>query len=43
MEVVLEALKTYREKQSINIGKIMDYAEICRVASVIKPYIEVSL
>ena len=43
MEVVLEALKTYRENQPINIGKIMSYAKICRVTSVIKPYIEASL
>ena len=43
MEVVLEALKTYREKQPIHVGKIMGYAKICRVTSVIKPYIEASL
>lgn len=41
MEVVLEALKMYRDKQSkINIVDLMKYARICRVEKVMQPYLE---
>lgn len=41
MEVVLEALKMYRDKQSkINIADLMKYARICRVEKVMQPYLE---
>lgn len=41
MEVVLEALKMYRAKQSkVNIADLMKYARICRVEKVMQPYLE---
>jgi predicted transcriptional regulator of viral defense system len=43
MEVVLEALKLYRERQAIDVQTIMKYAKICRVSKVISPYLEASL
>lgn len=43
MDVVLEALKLYREKQSMNIQELMEYARVCRVSSIITPYLEASL
>lgn len=43
MDVVLEALKSYNEKQAIDVKKLMKYAKICRVSNVIKPYLEASL
>ncbi len=43
MDIVLEALKLYKEKQHIDIKKIMEYAKICRVSKVISPYLEASL
>ena len=43
MDIVLEALKLYRERQSIDVQKIMEYAKICRVSKVISPYLEASL
>lgn len=43
MDVVLEALRFYKEKQTINVQKLMKYAKICRVSEVIKPYLEASL
>ena len=43
MDVVLEALKRYREQQRINIASLMKYAKICRVQNIIKPYLEASL
>ena len=43
MDVVLEALKRYKENQTIDVQKLMKYAKICRVSEVIKPYLEASL
>jgi predicted transcriptional regulator of viral defense system len=43
MDIVLEALKRYRERQAIDVQKIMKYAKICRVSKVISPYLEVLL
>jgi len=43
MDVVLEALKLYREKQRIDVNSLMKYAKICRVQNIIKPYLEASL
>lgn len=43
MDVVLEALKLYRERKKINPGALLQYARICRVENVIRPYLEMSL
>jgi len=43
MNIVLEALKLYKERQVIDIQGIMQYAKICRVSKVISPYLEASL
>lgn len=43
MDVVLEALKLYRERFRMDLPKIMEYAQICRVANIMKPYLEASL
>jgi hypothetical protein len=43
MNIVLEALKLHREKQAMDVQKIMGYAKTCRVSKVIKPYIEALL
>lgn len=43
MEVVLEALKLYWERQKPDIGKILEYAKICRVEKVMTPYLEAKL
>lgn len=41
MDVVLEALKMYRDKNSIiNIADLMRYASICRVEKIMQPYLE---
>ena len=42
-DVVLEAFKLYRERKEIRVSDLMYYAKICRVESIIKPYIEASL
>ncbi len=43
MDVVLEALKIYRERYRFDGSKIMKYARICRVENVMRPYLEASL
>ncbi len=43
MNIVLEALKLYKERQVTDIQGIMQYAKICRVSKVISPYLEASL
>lgn len=41
MDVVLEALKMYRNRQSkMNLANLMKYARICRVEKVMQPYLE---
>ncbi len=43
MDVALESLKLWRRKKNANIRNLMEYARICRVYNVIKPYIEATL
>ncbi|NTW84245.1 MAG: transcriptional regulator [Chlorobiaceae bacterium] len=43
MDIVLEALKLYRQRLHKNLHTLMQYAEVCRVASVMKPYLEATL
>jgi predicted transcriptional regulator of viral defense system len=40
MDLVLEAIKQYRAQHSLNIAELMKYAEICRVANIMRPYLE---
>lgn len=43
MDVVLEALKLYRSRMKFDSKKIFEYARICRVEQVMRPYLEASL
>ncbi|MCL2218374.1 MAG: type IV toxin-antitoxin system AbiEi family antitoxin domain-containing protein [Chitinispirillia bacterium] len=43
MDIVLEALKLYRERKPLKVSSLMDYARACRVERVIRPYLEVML
>jgi len=43
MDVVLEALKLYCGQRILNLDKLLEYARVCRVEEVMKPYLEVSL
>lgn len=43
MDIVLEALKTYRKRNVFNHKKLLEYGKICRVSKVMKPYLEASL
>ena len=43
MDVVLEALKLYRNQNKLKMNKLLEYARVCRVEKVMKPYLEASL
>ena len=40
MDIVLEALKLYRERKKFDLTRLIKYGKICRVESVMKPYLE---
>ena len=40
MDIVLEALKLYRERKKFDLARLIKYGKICRVESVMKPYLE---
>lgn len=43
MDVVLEALRVYRRRKEFNPRELLHYARICRVETVLKPYLEALL
>ena len=43
MDVVLEALRLYRERHGFNPGAVLGSARACRVENVIRPYLEAML
>lgn len=43
LDTAMEALRFYREKKQLKVDRIMEYARICKVARVIKPYLEGTL
>lgn len=43
MDVALEALKLYKSRKKFNLGKLLKYAKICRVAKVMWPYLEATV
>ena len=43
MDIVLEALKLYRDQGMHDVAKLMEYARICRVETAMRPYLEAML
>ena len=43
MDVALEALKLHKTRNGLNLVKLLEYARICRVENVMRPYIEALL
>ena len=43
MDVVLEALKLYKGRKGSDYKKILEYAKICRVDKIARPYLEASI
>lgn len=43
MDIVLEALKLYRNRLKPDYNKLLEYGEICRIKKVMLPYLEAGL
>ncbi len=43
MDIVLEALKLYKERKLFNVDALVSYGKICRVEKVMTPYLEAML
>ncbi len=43
MDVVLEALRFYKQQNKVNLDELLSYARICRVERVMRPYLEALL
>jgi hypothetical protein len=40
MDIFLEALKLYKSRKKVKVNKLIDFAKICNVEKVMRPYIE---
>lgn len=43
LDTAIEALKLYRDRRDMKIDEIMHFAKICRVAKIMRPYLEALL
>jgi predicted transcriptional regulator of viral defense system len=43
LDTVLEAVRLYRQKRRVNVNALMQFARVCRVSRVMRPYLEALL
>ncbi|MBE3097621.1 MAG: type IV toxin-antitoxin system AbiEi family antitoxin domain-containing protein [Planctomycetes bacterium] len=43
LDTAVEALRFYRERRKVKVGDLLRYAAVCRVAKVMRPYLETLL
>jgi predicted transcriptional regulator of viral defense system len=43
LDVVLEALRAYRDRRGATLQRVLEYARVCRVESAMRPYLEASV
>lgn len=43
LDLALEALKAYRRRPEFDVGRLLHYADVCRVEQVMSPYLEALL
>ena len=43
LDVALEALRSYRSRRGVRLQRLLEYARVCRVEQVIRPYLEASV
>lgn len=41
LDIVLEAMKMYRQRGRMKIDRLMHYANVCRVERIMRPYLEI--
>ena len=42
LDVALEALKTYRQRRRSQLQRVLEFARLCRVEKILRPYLEAS-
>ena len=43
LDTAVEAIRFYRERMPLKVNDLIDYASICRVKKIIRPYLEAIL
>ncbi len=43
LDVALEALRNYRARRGAQLQKVLEYARVCRVEKVVRPYLEATV
>ncbi|MDZ4779913.1 MAG: type IV toxin-antitoxin system AbiEi family antitoxin domain-containing protein [Planctomycetia bacterium] len=43
IDVALEALKTYRQRRRPQLQQVLEFARVCRVEKILRPYLEASV
>jgi predicted transcriptional regulator of viral defense system len=43
LDLALEALKAYRRRPEFDVGRLLHYADVCRVEQIMSPYLEALL
>jgi len=43
LDIALEALRAYRERRGSQLQRVLEYARVCRVEAVMRPYLEASV
>jgi predicted transcriptional regulator of viral defense system len=43
LDTALEAVRLYRQQGRVNVNRLMEYAKVCRVTQVMRPYLEALL
>jgi predicted transcriptional regulator of viral defense system len=43
LDIALEALKLYRQRRDFDVNRLIEYARLCRVEKVMRPYLEALL
>lgn len=43
LDTALEAVRRYRQQGRINVNRLLEFAQVCRVSRVLRPYLETLL
>ena len=43
LDLAIEALKAYRRRPDFDVGRLLHYADVCRVEQIMSPYLEALL
>jgi len=43
LDVALEAVRLYRQQGRVQVNRLLEFAKVCRVSRVIRPYLEALL